>query len=264
MVYKNELDNIVWSFSTLHQYEQCPYAFYLKKIDDTEINEGNFYSDIGGYVHEILEKIFSGKLNLNDAINYFIENYSNNVVYSAKQSTVEKKYGQAIDFLAGLDLSELENYEILGVEKKVNFSLGKRNFIGYIDLLLRNKSTEEIIIVDHKSLDHFLKKDGSPLKKNLESFNAYSKQMYLYSKAVFDEYGKYPSRIVWNHFFDLQVTNIPFVKEDFDRTLQWASNLIDRIYSDENFEAVNSYMMCSVLCGYRNSCCYAKEESENN
>ena len=82
--------------------------------------------------------------------------------------------------------------------------------------------------------------------------------------AVFDEYGKYPSRIVWNHFFDLQVTNIPFVKEDFDRTLQWASNLIDRIYSDENFEAVNSYMMCSVLCGYRNSCCYAKEESENN
>ena len=37
MVYKNELDNIVWSFSTLHQYEQCPYAFYLKKIDNTEI-----------------------------------------------------------------------------------------------------------------------------------------------------------------------------------------------------------------------------------
>ena len=109
MVYKNELDNIVWSFSTLHQYEQCPYAFYLKKIDNTEINEGNFYSDIGGYVHEILEKIFSGKLDLNDAINYFIENYSNNVVYSAKQSTVEKKYGQAIDFSGNIRTHLLGN-----------------------------------------------------------------------------------------------------------------------------------------------------------
>ena len=97
MAYKDILDNIEWSFSTLHQYEQCPYGFYEKKLDGTEINEGNFYSDIGGFVHEINAQIFDGTLNIDNAIDYFIDNYENNVVYTAKQSTMENKYNQAID-----------------------------------------------------------------------------------------------------------------------------------------------------------------------
>ena len=264
LAYESLLNEVEFSFSTLHQYEQCPYAFYLKKIDGTEINEGNFYSDAGGYMHEVLEIIFSGKLPVDDAIPYYIENYSNSVVYETKQSTMEKKYNQAVDFLAAFDMTQLDNYEILGVEKEVHFELDGYKFIGFIDLLLRNKQTEKIIIVDHKSSDHFLKKDGSPLKNQQANFEAYSKQMYLYSKAVFDEYGEYPDRIVWNHFFDQQVTNIPFKYEDYCATQQWALNIIRRIYTDENFDAVQNYMMCKVLCGYRNSCCYATEESENN
>lgn len=264
MGYKEELDRVVWSFSTLHQYEQCPYAFYLKKIDGTEINEGNFYSDAGGYMHEVLQKIFNGTLPLDQAIDYFMENYDNNVVYEAKQSTVEKKYTQALDFLAELSLDEMGNYEILGVEKKVNFEIDSYKFVGFIDLLLRNKTTQEIILVDHKSSDHFLKKDGKPLKNQLENFTAYSKQMYLYSKAIHDEYGEYPTRIVWNHFFDQSITNIPFNKDDYDAALRWAVDLIKQVYQDEEFQAVNNYMMCGVLCGYRNSCCYAHEEGENN
>lgn len=264
LAYKEQLDKIEFSFSTLHQYEQCPFAFYLKKIDGTELNEGNFYSDAGGYMHEILEMLFSNKLTPDEAINYYMDNYSNSVVYETKQSTMEKKYSQAVDFLAVLDMSQLDNYEILGVEKEVHFEIGGYRFIGFIDLLLRNKTTNKIIIVDHKSSDHFLKKDGTPLKNQQANFEAYSKQMHLYSKAVYDEYGEYPDRIVWNHFFDQQITNIPFKYEDYCATQQWALDIIHRIYTDENYEAVPNYMMCKVLCGFRNSCCYAKEESENN
>ena len=107
MVYKDILDNIEWSFSTLHQYEQCPYSFYEKKLDGTEINEGNFYSDIGGFVHEINAQIFDGTLSIDNAIDYFIDNYENNVVYTAKQSTMENKYNQAIDYLAAFDTDKL-------------------------------------------------------------------------------------------------------------------------------------------------------------
>lgn len=262
--YEKELNKVTWSFSTLHQYEQCPYAFYLKKIDRTEVNEGNFYSEAGGFMHEILEKIFSNKITLDKAIDYFTDNYSNAIVYPARRSTVEKKYSQGLDYLASLDLNDMVQYEILGVEKEVRFELDGYKFIGFIDLLIRNKTTKEIIIVDHKSSDHFLKKDGTPLKNQKDNFEAYSKQMYLYSKAVYDEYGKYPTRIVWNHFYDMQVTNIPFNKDDYDAALQWAVEIIRKIYADSEFNAVNNYMMCGVLCGYRNSCCYAKEESESN
>ena len=258
--YKEILDKITFSFSTLHQYEQCPYAFYNRKIDGTELNEGNFYSDAGGYMHDIQAQIFANQLNLDDALNYYIENYDNNVCYTAKQSTMDKKYEQGADYLAALDLSELDNYEILGVEKEVHFELQGYKFIGFIDLLLQNKISGEIILVDHKSSDHFMKKDGKPLKNQLSNFEAYSKQMYLYSYPIYQEYGKYPSRIVWNHFYEQTITNIPFVKENYDKTLNWAVDIIHKIYQDEEFAAHLNYMMCHVLCGYRNSCEYVKGE----
>ena len=141
--YKEILDKITFSFSTLHQYEQCPYAFYNRKIDGTELNEGNFYSDAGGYMHDIQAQIFTNQLSLDDALNYYLENYDNNVCYTTKQSTMNKKYEQGADYLATLDLSELEDYEILGVEKEVHFELQSYKFIGFIDLLLQNKKKME-------------------------------------------------------------------------------------------------------------------------
>ena len=174
---------------------------------------------------------------------------------------MENKYNQAIDYLAAFDADKLKDYEILGVEKEVHFKVGKYKFIGYIDLLLRDKKTKKIILVDHKSADHFMKKDGvTPLKNQKENFEAYRRQMYLYCRAVNDEYGEFPDRIVWSHFFEQTVTNIQFIEEDYENTLEWAINTIKNIYSDKEFKANTSYMMCNVLCGYRNSCCYANDE----
>ena len=261
MSYKKILDDITWSYSRIRQYEQCPYGFYLNKLDCTEIDEGNFYAESGSFLHEVNAKLFDGTLKIDDAIDYYIENYGNSVVYTAKQSTMDKKYNQGIDYLAAFDFEKLKDYEILGVEKKVLFEIEGYKFIGFIDLLLRNKHTNKILLVDHKSLDHFMKKDGTPLKNQLPHFEAYSKQMYLYSKAIYEEYGEYPDRIIWNHFFDQQVTNIPFNREDYNNALKWAVDIIKEIYKDKKFEAKQSYMMCKVLCGYRNCCCYANEEA---
>lgn len=263
MSYKKILDEIIWSFSTIHQYEQCPYSFYFKKIDGSEINEGNFYAEVGSFMHEVNAKIFDRTLNIDGAIDYYINNYENNVVYTAKQSTMEKKYNQGIDYLAAFDTEKLKDYEILGVEKEVHFKIDKYNFIGFIDLLLRSKQINKILIVDHKSLDHFMKKDGTPLKNQLPHFEAYSKQMYLYSKAVYEEYGEYPDRIIWNHFFDQQITNIPFNNDDYENALKWAVDIIHAIYKDRKFNAKQTYMLCSVLCNYRNTCYYVNEEKYN-
>ena len=84
--------------------------------------------------------------------------------------------------------------------------------------------------------------------------------MYLYSYPIYQEYGKYPSRIVWNHFYEQTITNIPFVKENYEKTLKWAVDIIHQIYQDEEFTAHLNYMMCHVLCGYRNNCEYVKGE----
>ena len=252
---------MTFSFSTLHQYEQCPYAFYEKKIENSEINEGNFFSDIGSFMHDVNAKILDKSLMIEDAIEYYIDNYENYVVYTVNQSIMEKKYNQGIDYLMSFNSNILKNYEILGVEKKVNFKIENYKFVGYIDLLLRNKDTKEILLVDHKSTNHFLKKDGTPLKDKLSFFETYSNQMYLYSKAVYEEYGEFPKRIIWNHFFEQAITNIPFDINEYKKAIQWALDVIKAIYKDSKFNANKTYMMCNVLCGYRNSCYYAMEET---
>lgn len=262
MGYNEILDNMEFSFSRLHQFEECPYAFYLKKIEGEELDEGNYYSDIGGYVHEINEMIFKGELSIDDAADYFMEHYEENVSYPARQSTVEKKYCQALEYFAEFDLEKLQDYEVLGVEMEVHFKIGKYSMIGYIDLLLRHKETGEILLVDHKSAGRFFGKNGQPLKSQADNLAAYSKQMYLYSKAVYDLYGKYPDKIIWNHFFDKNISVIEFNQEDYEAALNWALETIEKIYQEEEFPAKKSYMLCHVLCGFRNSCLYASEEDE--
>lgn len=260
MNYNEVLDQIIWSFSTLHQYEECPYAFYNRKIDRSEVDEGNYYADIGGFIHEIHEKIFNGALNVNDVVDYFMDNYDNNVVYETKQSTQEKKYNQIIDYFATMDLDRMKNFEILGVEKQTDFEINGHKFVGFIDLALRNKATDDILIVDHKSAGHFLKQDGAPLKSQVKNLETYSKQMYLYSKPIYEEYGKYPSKLIWNHFFEQKITEIPFDMKQYVKTMRWAENTIEKIYQDTEFQAKTDYMMCKIICGFRNSCCYANEE----
>ena len=258
-MYQETLDKIEFSFSALHEYEQCPLSFYERKISDTEVNEGNYYTEVGTYVHDITAKIIRGELNIDDAIDYFIDNYENNVVYKAKQSTVEAKYNLSIDFFAAFDIDLLKNYEVLGVEKEVLFELEGYKFIGFIDLLLKDKTSGEILLIDHKSLGHFLKNDGKPLKNQLPHFNAYKKQMYLYAKSVYEEYGVFPTRIIWNHFFERTITKISFNEKDYKKSLKWAIDTIHKIYSDKEFKAMPTFMLCKILCGYRNSCAYAKE-----
>ena len=70
-----------------------------------------------------------------------------------------------MDYLDNIDL-DLDSYEILGVEKKVEFELFGKRFVGYIDLLLRDKQTDEIIIVDHKSASIKILKNGNISKSD--------------------------------------------------------------------------------------------------
>ena len=115
--YKKELKNMTWSFSRLSTFDQCKYQFYLDYIindDDIYLSEGNFYSEVGSYVHDILEKIFNGKIKLEEAGEYFIEHYDDNVVYSVRQSTMNKTIEACADYFAEVDFDWLKDYEILG------------------------------------------------------------------------------------------------------------------------------------------------------
>ena len=256
--YKQDLDDMVWSFSRIHSYEQCPYSFYLKYIEK-EQGVGNFYSGSGKLAHEVHEKILKGELPIEECVNYFIEEFDF-IEEREKESIETNNLNACVDYFSELDFSGLDAYNILGIEEKIETKIGKFKVIGYIDLLLENKETGEIIVLDHKSSKYCLKKNGEVLKGKEEGFLAYKHQLYLYCKWVIEKYGKTPRYLVWNHFKDGKVCKIDFVQEEYEETLEWFKKLTKKIYKDEEFEAKKDYVMCNSLCDYRKICEYKNEE----
>lgn len=259
--YKEILDKIEWSFSTLHQYEQCQYSFYNKKICNN-IGVSNAYAEIGKYGHTINEKIFKMEVTIDEALKEWIEEFENNVFGYISESSKEKKYLAFIDYLTEFNETFINDYEILGVEVELHWKIGKYSCIGYVDLILKHKGTKEIILIDHKSAPPFFGKKGKLLKSQTDNFISYSKQMYMYCKPIYEKYGTYPKKIIWNHMFDKSETIIDFDLEEYERTLVWVKKIIQKIYKDKVFKPKKSYMMCNQLCNYRLDCEYRNYEEE--
>lgn len=259
--YKKKIKDMEWSYSRLSSFEQCKYSFYLNYIiaDDEEyLPEGNFYAESGSFVHDILAQIFSGDLTVDDASEYFVENYDDNVLYPARKSTMASTFEKCADYFAELNLDWLKDYEILGVEKRMDFTVGDYKFIGFIDLLIKRKSDGAIIIIDHKSSEYPFKKDGKSLKKKSEkTFKEYERQMYLYAHAVKEEYGDYPVEMWWNHFKDGgQFAKIQFEQDRCDEVTTWAVDTIHQIENEKDWEENQDFFFCWNICNFRRSCEY--------
>lgn len=250
-----------WSYSRTTCFSHCKYEFYLDYVindDSLYLSESNYYAEVGTFVHEILAKVFSGEINVDDAAQYFVDNYDDYVCYKVRKSTMDKTFEIIADYFANLDISWIEDYEIIGVELETKFKLDQYDFIGYIDLLLRDKRDGKIVILDHKSSEYPFKQDGKSIKKKSEhSFNLYKKQMYLYCHAVKQLYGEFPKEITWNHFKDCgKFATIPFIMSEYEETIEWYRKSLQTIEQEKEFKATQDFFYCNNLCNFRASCEY--------
>jgi len=262
--YKEEIDKMRWSYSRLSSYQNCPYEFFLKyivKAPDIYQEEGNFYAELGSYVHSILEMVFKGELSIDDAGTYYYEHYDENVFYTTKQSIMNKKYEACADYFAEVDFSWLKDFDILGVELECTTEIGGHSFVGYLDLVLRNKETGAIILMDHKSAAYpFSEKTGNLLKSHKKTFDGYKRQMYTYCKMTYERFGQYPETICWNHFAaGGKYAEIEFSLDDYMEAMGWIKESIEQIEREEEFPPNLNYFYCTQLCNFRNSCEYAAD-----
>lgn len=261
-IYKDELDKILLSFSTLHGYEECPYQFYLKKIEgDTGIE--NSYAQSGSYGHGLFQEIFTKKITPQEALDRCVEEFEYFVTEYMPPETLQKKKAALCDYLASLDIDEFfDKYNVLGVEKKFVWNIDDIKMIGFADLILQRKKDKKIVLVDHKSSSHFMQADGkTPLRSKQHELSVYKKQMYLYADAMIKTMDMKPDLIVWNHFLDGgKKSVIAFNEDDMTASIEWVKDVVKRIYSDEEFNANKSYMMCNMLCDFREMCEYRYDE----
>lgn len=253
------LDTMTWSFSRLNSFYNCPYEFFLHYIQCNK-SENGFFGEYGTLIHTILEKYAKGELSLFELNQYYEEHFNECIPHNAPPNKYvdirQSYYDKGMEYLDNIDLY-LENYEILGVEKKVNFKIKDKDFVGYIDLLVRDKETNEIIIIDHKSASIKILKNGSISKPDRRNFLEFKRQLYLYSIPIIKEYGSV-SKLKWNMFKEQKWIEVSWKQEEYDEAIQWAEDTLELIERETLWLPNPDYYYCHYLCGQRNNACEYK------
>lgn len=250
-LYRPLIEDMTWSYSRIECFNDCPYRFFLKYIKKCE-ETPQFYASYGSFMHKLLEKYYKNELNKEEMQTKFLFDFSKEVQGPRPQESTVRKY---ID----LGLRYLEQFRpfpfnMIDVEKKVEFKIHGKPFIGFIDYL--GEKDGELYIVDNKSRE--LKprsKRATPTVKDRE-LDEMLKQLYIYSAAIKEEYGKFPKSLCFNCFKNQTFIEEPFNMAAYERAIQWALSEIESIESAEDFYPSIDYFGCYYICGVHDDCCY--------
>lgn len=251
------VDTMTWSFSRLTSFESCPYG-WGRKYERAEEGESNYAAENGLAVHETLESFLKGDADIWDLPELYNTKYTDFVIHSAPYNRycdiATKTHYECEEYFNNLTILD-EKYKILGVELEERFELDGYPFVGYIDLLLQDKNTGEIIVSDHKSHKFKFLKRGGISKSDIPDLEKFKKQLYLYSINVIKEYG-HVDYLRWNLFRQQRELIIPFNEDEFDLAKKWAMDTIHRIESDNDRTPRNNNYYCYNLCDFRFNCPY--------
>ena len=242
-----DLKKKVWSFSSVKSFEQCPYSFYLHYVEG-EQESPNAFAQAGGYIHDLLEKAYKKELYEFELADEFETHYAEKVSERFPFYNMARSYYEtSLEYLRTFEIDD--NYEVVGVEKEIRCEIGGYKFIGYIDLLLRDKADGRLIIVDHKSKSAFKKGEKEQ----------YLSQLYLYSKKVYEEYGEYPKELWFNLYRAQKIVKSEFKAGDYTAALDWFKVAVDMILQEQEWECKPDSWFCENLCGFTN-CIYNGRE----
>lgn len=243
---------VVYSFSQLGLYQQCPKKYQFRYLDGLEKSfETTPDLLLGTSVHSSLERFYQ-QLNIykkpqkSDLIDYFDTQRSKSLQENWEK--IVMKWDQTLDdyqrrgqhYLSDYyDLhTPFEDIKIVGTEILLHFTLedwpNAPKFRGIVDRL--DKDWENFIINDYKT------------NKNLppEQKDEYREQLTLYAQGIRQKYGKYfkniKARLHYLHFWlvdEREITN-----ENLDPILQKYKNLISEIETarfDHNMGVENAF-----------------------
>lgn len=250
------VDNFTWSFSRLESFYQCPLAWRRTYID-CEPKCSNAFAEYGSCIHKILEEYENGALDFFDLSDEYERRFVDEVVtdfppnkyVDLRQSYFEKgrTYFEEINL-------PVDTITILGVEEKINFELGGKPFVGFIDLRYSDQDGN-MVFMDHKSASLSWTKKNTVAKSSAEKMKKYKYQQYLYT-IPFIEAGTKVDFLEWNFFNNQKIYRIPWNKDEYEEAKKWALDTIKLIEQEELWLPNPEYFLCHNLCDHRDFCEY--------
>lgn len=244
-------DNHIYSYSQLSSVSECPFGFYLQRIERAE-QQSNGFAEQGTLIHDLLDQWAKGELTKEQLPEEYARRYPEEVVTKfprmlTAKGYAEKAYNLGIEYFENFD--EFAGYTIISAEEKFETEIDGRPFIGIIDMILKDDLTDELIVLDHKS-------------KSLTAFKKSEDEMYrqqlLYAKYVHEKYGQWPDRLMFNLFKEGgKKMERRFRITDYDAAMLWARQQIEKIEEYDVLdwlECKEPDFFCNEICSVRKHC----------
>ena len=252
--YKPLLDDMVWSFSRVEAFESCPHRWYLRYIRRCK-EKDKFYASYGSFMHKLIEQYYNRELTKSEMLTTFLRDFKKEVRgFRPKESTLKKFIDGAVSYLTDF---EPFPYKMIAVEREVGLEIEGIKVVGYIDFLGEDESDGELVVIDNKSRD--LKPRSARPKPTVKDkeLDAILRQLYIYSVAVEQEYGKLPKALCINCFRTGVFINEPFNREAYEEAKKWVIEHVETIKKEEDFDPEPDVFQCFWICGVSDNCEYA-------
>ena len=161
------------SYSQFSKWDKCPYTWKLDYVDKAETFVGNIYTLFGTAIHETIQAYlvayygktikYADSLPLHDILQYRMEeNYKKSKEQHGDDFDVSLEDMKSF-FQDGINIIDeflkrksshfpKKNTELVGIELDIKSELeNKLTFVGYMDVVLHNKVTGRIRIIDIKT-----------------------------------------------------------------------------------------------------------------
>lgn len=143
-----------------------------------------------------------------------------------------------------------DDMEILSVEDKFELDIRDNRFVGIADLVLRDRNSGGITVIDHKS-----KSMNSMKKAQYEN----TRQLYTYAAYVKERFGAFPTLLRFNMFRYGVNIDEPFSMERYAETMDWIERTIAEIRAEREWKVSSSSYFCRFICSTRLYCPIAEE-----
>jgi len=261
------------SYSQFSQWDKCPYTWKLNYVDKAETFKGNIYTLFGSAIHETIQAYLvcyyertikeADALPLDEILMYRMkENYKQSKERHGDEFEVSKEemaefYEDGINIINEF-LKKKTSYfskkrtELVGIEMKLNYDLpNKMKFNGYMDVVLHEKKTGRIKIIDIKSStmgwNKYMKADKNKTNQLLLYKYFLSKQLEISIDKIDVEYLILKRRLYENIIYPqkrLQAFTPASGKPSINKVMKRLQEFIDECFDDKGKIIANEYEKC--------------------
>ena len=261
------------SYSQFSMWDKCPYTWKANYVDKAETFKGNIYTLFGSALHETIQAYLvcfyertikeADALPLNDILLYRMkESYKQSKEQHGDDFEVTKE-DMAEFYQDGVNIIEeflkrktsyfsKKNTELVGIEMNLNYDLPKdMRFVGYMDVVLHEKKTGRMRIIDIKTAtmgwNKYMKADKNKTNQLLLYKHFMAKQLEISEDKIDVEYLILKRRLYENIIYPqkrIQSFSPASGKPSVNKVIKRLQEFIDECYDDKGKIISHDYEKC--------------------